>query len=409
MKATANTQWFRAENKLVASGSTALWIAGFDLAVVFAGSTLPTPLYLLYRRAFGFSEIILTLIYAAYVLGNLSALFFFGRLSDQLGRKKTTWPALSVAFLSTLAFLFATETSWLFMARVLSGFATGLAGGAATAWIAELHPRNDKTQSAVIAITANLIGLAAAPLMAGFFASYAPYPLRLSFVVYLAALVLVAAAVLFAPETLESPVGSLQELSLRPRLGVPSQIRASFISPAVTAFAILSLVGFYSALIPGLLSKDLNEKSPAASGLVVFGLFAIAAITAATTQRLKSHTAMMGGLVLLPLSLALLISAQFEHSMLLVILGTIAGGISTGLGYCGSLQVVNQIAPDDQRSEVVSSYLIACYLGNSVPVVGIGFLSRIASSTTAHLVFGVVAAAFAGVGLFAGIRYPPEA
>ena len=410
MKATANTQWaVKVEKTWRANPAFALWIAGFDLAVVFAGSTLPTPLYLIFRRAFGFSEITLTLIYAAYVLGNLSALFFFGRLSDQIGRKKTTWPALAVAMLSTLAFLFATATWWLFVARILSGFATGLAGGAATAWIAELHPRNDKTQSAVIAITANLTGLAAGPLMAGFLASYAPGPLRLSFFVYLAALFLVGAAIGFAPETLDSSAISLQEISLRPRLGVPRQIRASFASPATTAFAILSLVGFYSALVPGLLSQDLKQKSPAVSGLVVFGLFIVAAVTAAMTQRLRSHTAMMAGLALLPPSLALLIATQAQHSMLLLVLGTIAGGISTGLGYCGSLQVVNQIAPDDQRSEVVSSYLIACYLGNSVPVVGIGFLSRLTSSMTAHLIFGIVVAAFAGVGLLSGIKYRPEA
>jgi hypothetical protein len=104
----------------------------------------------------------------------------------------------------------------------------------------------------------------------------------------------------------------------------------------VTAFAILSLVGFfYSALVPGLLSKDLQQKSPAVSGLVVFGLFIVAAITAASTQKLKSHTAMMAGLALLPAGLALLIAAQVEHSMLLPVIGTIVGGISTGLGYCG--------------------------------------------------------------------------
>ncbi|HEX3106315.1 MAG TPA: MFS transporter [Terriglobales bacterium] len=389
--------------------ASVLWIAGLAMAIAFAGSTLPTPLYLLYRRTFGFSEITLTLIYAAYVLGNLSALFFFGRLSDQIGRKKTTWPALAVGAMSTLAFLFATATWWLFVARVLSGFATGLAGGAATAWIAELHPRNDKTQSAVIAITANLIGLAAGPLMAGLLATYEPCPLRLSFLIYLAALVLVAAAIFAAPETLDSPVASAQEISLRPRLGVPKQIRSAFISPAVTAFAILSLVGFYSALVPGLLSLDLQQKSPAVSGMVVFGLFIVAAITAASTQRLKSHTSMIAGLVLLPPSLALLIGSQVAHSISLLILATVLGGVSQGFGYCGSLQVINQIAPDDQRSEVVSSYLIACYLGNSVPVVGIGFLSRLTSSTIAHLAFGVVVAAFAAVGLLAGIKYPPDA
>jgi MFS family permease len=233
--------------------------------------------------------------------------------------------------------------------------------------------------------------------------------LHLSFIIYLAAIVLVGAAIAFAPETLDSPVGSLREVSLRPRLGVPSEIRGPFVSPALTAFAILSLVGFYSALVPGLLSQDLHQKSPTVSGLVVFGLFIVAAATAAMSGKLKSHTSMMSGLALLPPSLALLLAAQAEHSMLLLIFGTVVGGISTGLAYCGSLQVVNQIAPDDQRSEVVSSYLIACYLGNSVPVVGIGFLSRLTTSMTSHLVFGAVVAVFAAVGLFAGIKYPPDA
>jgi sugar phosphate permease len=228
-------------------------------------------------------------------------------------------------------------------------------------------------------------------------------------VIYLAALVLIAAAIIHAPETLDSPVATVQEISLRPRLGVPKQIRSAFISPAVTAFAILSLVGFYSALVPGLLSQDLQQKSPAVSGMVVFGLFIVAAITAATTQKSKSRTSMMAGLALLPPSLALLIGSQVAHSISLLTLATVFGGISQGFGYCGSLQVVNHIAPDDQRSEVVSSYLIACYLGNSLPVVGIGFLSRLTSSITAHLIFGVVVAAFAGVGLLAGIKYPPDA
>src|SRR5690348_6728247 len=74
-----------------------MWIVALELGIVFAGSTVPTPLYLFYRHAFGFSEITLTLIYAVYVLGNLCALFFFGRLSDQIGRRTTTFPALGVA------------------------------------------------------------------------------------------------------------------------------------------------------------------------------------------------------------------------------------------------------------------------------------------------------------------------
>src|SRR5436305_4138125 len=59
------------------------YVAAQLIGVMFMGSTLLTPLYILYRRAFGFSEMTLTLIYAVYVVGNIGALFFFGRISPR--------------------------------------------------------------------------------------------------------------------------------------------------------------------------------------------------------------------------------------------------------------------------------------------------------------------------------------
>jgi Major Facilitator Superfamily len=64
------------------------------LAVTFVGAILPTPLYPLFREAFGFSPVTLTLVYAVYVLGNLVALLLFGRLADQIGRRNTALPAI---------------------------------------------------------------------------------------------------------------------------------------------------------------------------------------------------------------------------------------------------------------------------------------------------------------------------
>ena len=43
-------------------------------------------LYPLYEQAFHFSHIMLTVIYAIYVVGAVTAMFFFGHLSDQVGR-----------------------------------------------------------------------------------------------------------------------------------------------------------------------------------------------------------------------------------------------------------------------------------------------------------------------------------
>src|SRR5262245_38698635 len=60
-----------------------LWTAAVALGALYISSTIVTPLYHLYEQRFDFSELVVTEIYASYLIGNLTVLFFFGRLSDQ--------------------------------------------------------------------------------------------------------------------------------------------------------------------------------------------------------------------------------------------------------------------------------------------------------------------------------------
>ena len=85
-----------------------------------------------------------------------------------------------------------------------------------------------------------------------------------------------------------------------------------------------------------------------------------------------------------------------------------AGGVSGGLGYRGSLEVINRIAPADRRSEVVSSFLVALFAGNSLPVIGIGLLSAAAGPSVAHVSFATAITALAGIAMLAGVKYPPQ-
>jgi MFS family permease len=371
---------------------------------MFVGAILPTPLYPLYRRAFGFSAATVTLIYAVYVLGNLVALLFFGRLADQTGRRKACLPAIAVGIAGALTFAFAAGTSWLFVARALSGFCTGLGAGAATAWIAELYAGRAPGAAARIAAGANFFGCASGPLLGGLLAQFAFRPLQLPFYVYLVLLCLSAAAVCFAPETVGNPL-RLGEASFKPRIGIPPPIRLQFLAPAVTGFATFSLIGFYGALIPSLLGESLHQTASAISGLVVGELYGVAALTILCTGRLPSQATMLSALVLLPPSLWCLVGAQLARSLPLLFGAAALGGIAGGLGYRGSLEVVNRIAPADRRSETVSSYLIACFAGNSVPVIGIGFLSTRVGSLDAHIVFAAVITALAGLAFWTGARF----
>jgi len=387
----------------VLRGAAAMWAVAAELGAIYVLSNLPTPLYVIYRQAFGFSQLTLTVIYAVYVVGTIATMFFLGRLSDQIGRRPVVLASLVLAGLSGIAFLLAASTPWLIVARILSGFAIALASGASTAWILELHPRQDKAGATQIALAANSLGLAVGPLIAGFLADVAPAPLRLPYVAFLP-LVLAAAALIWASqETIEEPT-PLKDTSLRPRLGVPREIRSSFVTPATAAFATFAVLGFYSALIPSLLGQALHISSHAVAGGIVAGLFLVSTAAIVAAPRVEPRTGMIAGLLLLVPAIALLVIAEACHSMTLLLAGTAVGGLASGLGYRFGLQRVNELAPEEQRSEVISSYLIVCYAAISLPVVGVGVLSGATNPMVADAVFGGLIAALAIAALVFELR-----
>ena len=82
-----------------------------------------------------------------------------------------------------------------------------------------------------------------------------------------------------------------------------------------------------------------------------------------------------------------------------LIVGTAIAGVCTGLGYFGNLAVINRIAPDAQRAEVTSTFFVMCFLGNSLPVIGVGLIASASSSMVASAVFACVITGFAIVAL----------
>ncbi len=378
------------------------------LALMFAGSTIPTPLYAEYQRLFTFSELTLTLIYAAYVVGNLGALLFVGRLSDQVGRRPVVFIAIALAFVSTLVYLCAQSAAWVAGGRVISGVALGLASGTITAWLTELHAAHARARATALAVGANMAGLGIGALLSGLLAQFAPWPLHLPFMVYLLILFGLAWLMRRPPETVRAQVRTFSALSLRPRLGVPSGIRAEFFAPAVTVFGTMALFGFYAALAPTILSEDLQRTSRAVSGGVVCELCLVAALAVFATGSLRSRAAMLAGLALMLPSVALLVAAQYAQSLPLLLLGTSVAGLAAALGYRGSLQVINQIAPAGRRAEVVSSYLLAGFVGNSIPIIGVGVLSGLLGPLPASALFAATIALFAIAALIIGWRHAPR-
>jgi hypothetical protein len=70
----------------------------------------------------------------------------------------------------------------------------------------------------------------------------------------------------------------------RTSVAMPRSIRTRFIAPAITAFTVFSLYGFYFSLAPGVLIESLHQSNRAVGGTVVFELGLVSAATIIFTR-----------------------------------------------------------------------------------------------------------------------------
>src|ERR1700710_1514791 len=142
---------------------------------LFASGT-PSPLYGTYRALWGFSPVVLTLVYATYAFGVLAMLILAGRISDEVGRRPVLLTALGTLMAATVLFMLADSVVWLFVARGIQGIATGLALGAASAALLDLHPRKDPAGVGLTNGVVSAGGLGLGVLGSAFFVEVLPPP-----------------------------------------------------------------------------------------------------------------------------------------------------------------------------------------------------------------------------------------
>jgi MFS family permease len=369
-----------------ASPSVGFWLVGYLFAAGMLGTTLPTPLYILYQGQWHFATETITFIFATYAVGVIAALLFAGQVSDEIGRRPVLFAALGLSAASSVVFIFASATGWLFLGRILSGFSAGLLTGTCTAALTDLSPGSPRRAS-VVSTVANMGGLGLGALVAGLFAQYGPDPTVLVFEVYLALIAVAALGLLAVPET----VAERRRLSLRFRgLGIPDRGRSEFLAASLAGFSAFTLLGLFTSLVPSFLGGVLHEHNLAVAGAAVFLVFATATVTQVVIGRRDSTRLVVAALGGFLVALALIVLGLSEASLGIFLAGAVVGGVAVGAVFLGSLTTANRLAPPEFRGRVVSSYFLLCYIGLTVPVIAVGISSQHVGDFRATLVCAVV-------------------
>jgi len=379
------------------------WTA-FALGVTAFAAAIPTPLYPFYEARFQFSSGVLGLVFGAYTLGVLLTLFLVAPQAERVGRKWLLYLGMALTALGAVTFAFSTSVLWLAAARVITGLAVGATTSVATAAMSDLEPHRDQHHVARVAVAANFGGFAGGVSLSGLVVQFAADPSELAYLLPFLASVVGLLAVYVTPETateLGVNVGARIQ-----RITVPAEVRRPFWVATGGIAGCYSIYGFFGALAPSYVRSGLDLASPTATGGIIALLFGMAAATQLVTAQIRDRRALLLGFPLMLFALIALV--VILPVRMAVLLGGVTAvlGVAVGLTYMGSVTLVDRVAPEERRGEMLAGFYSGGYLALAIPTVGVAEASEQVGLTDAAILFGVLLALAVAV-LYWAIRRTP--
>jgi MFS family permease len=355
-------------------------------------SGIPSPLYDTYRALWGFSPLVLTLVYATYAVGVLGALILAGRISDEIGRRPVLLVALTALMGSTVLFIIAGSVVWLFAARAVQGLATGLALGAASAALLELHPRRD---AAAVGLTNGVVsaaGLGLGVLASSALVEFLPAPRILPYVLLFVLFAIALAGAARMPE----PVATRSRPSLAlQRPSVPASARRAFRLASLGVISSWSLAGLFLSLGPELAGGLFHTTDHLVAGVCVFALAGPSAVAQVVFRRMPPLAGAGRGSLTLAAGLVAIVIAVASASSALFLTGVIVAGAGFGVAFLGALRALSAAIPSEHGAAVTSAFYVVAYFALSVPAVLAGVLVTPLGLRPTFEIFGSAIAALA--------------
>jgi MFS family permease len=366
-------------------------VAGIIGLALFASGT-PSPLYGTYRELWGFSPVVLTLVYATYAFGVLTALIVAGRISDEVGRRPVLLGALGTLMGATVLFMLADSVVWLFAARAIQGLATGMALGAASAAMLDLHPRRDPSGVGLTNGVVSAGGMGLGVLVSATFVELLPAPRVLPYVALFVLFAIALAGVARMPE----PVAERSGLRLSPqRPSVPSEVRRPFALAALAVVSSWSVGGLFLSLGPQLTATLFHTTDHFVAGTSVFILAGSGAAAQLLFGRVAPWRAATLGALALATGLLLIVLATSNDSSALFLAGAVIGGGGFGVAFLGALRALSAAIPPAHRAEVMSAFYVVAYAALSLPAILAGVVVTPLGLQPTFEIFGSVIAGLA--------------
>ncbi len=342
--------------------------------MIFAASATPIPLYNIYHKQEGLTYNDLALTAVVYFLGAITALLIFGRISNHLGRKPVAFLIFILTAIATIILLDIKNASSLIIARLILGFACGLASSTLTSYIADSGQTLPTWLSATIISNSPMIGLTIGALISGYLVEFAPYPRTLAYIIILIILAICTILIIFSKETIKKNKGVIK--SLKPKLLLPHTNKRLYPIAASIFIATWAMGAFYQAFTPSIAVEQLGTKNTLIVAILFSSYLLPSAIGGPLTAKFAPVTVQRVGMIVFTFTLIIIILSLKLSLLWLFIFSSSIAGITQGAVLTASIKSLLVNINMKQRAGVLSLIYATSYTGAAVTSFFAGQLSH---------------------------------
>jgi hypothetical protein len=364
------------------------------VAIMAWGGNHFTPLLLMYRQIYGYSQVQADTFVAFYVVGLVPGFLLAGPFSDRYGRRGVLAFGVLLSAVASIVLAFGgASIVWMCAGRLLAGVSVAVAMGAGTSWIEELSraPHDSPGAASLGAKRSSLaitLGFGVGAGISGALAQWGPSPTLLPYLIQIALAVPAGVMLLRAAET------RLPDENIRSLLGdlrIPRGARSRFLrvvlpsAPWVFTAPALAYV-VLPALLRGAVGADeiafatLLAVITLGAGVGVQPLVPRLAVWARKRQLTLGLALACAGIVLCALESVWL-------SPLLAVPIALLLGAAYGICLVSGLLEVQKMAGPDDLAGLTGIYCSLTYTGFLLPVL----LAALASTFSYAVLLGALA------------------
>ena len=371
--------------------------ASLAFAALYLAADAPSTLLVSLEESWHFAPGLLTIAFAAYAIALLVALLVTGSLSDHIGRRPVLIGSLALETVAMLVFIFSDDITWVIVARVVQGFATGAASSAFTAWVVEIAPDRFKRLGGIVAGTAPAGGLGLGALLSGVAVQFTTNATEVVFTILAVVMAAGTLVAVFSAETVTRRPGALA--TLVPRVTIPVAARREFAASIPVHVASWMLAGLFLGLVPSIIRTLFHIDSGLLNGITAFLEPGAAAAIGFVLGRVAARRVTVLGGVAVLVGSVIIVAGIALGILPLIWVGGLIGGVGFGASFSGSLRVLAPLAQSHERAGLFAGVFLVAYLAFGVPVIIAGQLIAPIGLLDVALGYGVAIVVFAAVGV----------